>query len=299
MQNKEKIASITGIVVFLIFIFVISSFQTIEYNEYAFKKNEITNRVNTEKVYSNGRHFWGWFTSAIFFPRDYQQVILNNLAVADKEQKSFRIDISVWYRHNITLLPTLYDNFGTRYEETIKSKIESTVKNIIPEFSIQEFMTNRDEIANYINGNVTQELIDIHIQVDASKFKLRVIYFEESTEDKFLKIAIQKQENERKLYEQEAQLIRTNTTKQVNEIDSEGNLVLREAAAEASQIVNFANAEYDEITNNAKSNSIGELLLRLNITESSNIKEFLRLISILDNPNIRILDIDSENIIIS
>ena len=51
------------------------SFQYVDYNQYALKRNTLTNKVYTDKIYENGRYIFGPSVDMIYFERDYQKKI--------------------------------------------------------------------------------------------------------------------------------------------------------------------------------------------------------------------------------
>lgn len=277
-----------------IIIGIATSYEYIDYNEYAFKKNTWSNTVDTEVVYENGKHFWGWNKEAIIFPRNYQLVFFEELAVSDQEEKPFRIDVSFLYRLKKDNLVDLYQQFGTAYHDTILSKVQSTIKNTVPQYLLQEYLENRQGITEIMNRNITEELSSIWIDVELNKMQLKFIGLESTTITKFLDAAVQLQSNDQKEFEQEAELIRQNTTKLVKEVNAETTILTREAEANYDKTIEFATAAAKELTSNARGLGIANVVNQLEFNSTSSRGKFIRLISILDNKSTRLVDVDNS-----
>lgn len=296
-QQKQCLAC--GIfTVLLTFIIVISiSFSYIEYNEYAFKRQKSANKVNTNKVYKNGRYVFGPDYDMITFPRDYQRVDLNDLAVSDSEGKSFLMDVSFYYLVKKDKLKELYSKFGTSFDSTVKSKAQSTIKNTAPLYSIEEYLTIRPDITTVLNTNITEELEIIWIELETSKLQLKRIELETTTIDKYLDDAIITQTEAQEIYIGEATAIRAETTRQVEEINTNSTVLTAEASAEAERIVAVAEAEADLKTSTARGEGIADIIANLSMTTATTRKTFIKLMAILDNSNLKIIDMDNSVII--
>lgn len=287
--NCIILSSFTCVLVFIIWIYILISTQPIDYYEVAFKKDTITNVVDTETVYESGRHFWGFFTSAIKFPRLYQKINLNELSVSDKKEKTFLLDITFFYRLPIDSLKYLYEQFGINYLNTIESIATSIVKNMAPNYDLEDYLKIRDTISSEINKNLTRQLETIWVEVEQYKFTLNAIKLEQATIDKYLTIAVQLQTNARQEYEQDAQVIRQNTTKFVEEINGEILKVQRNANAETTKIVNIANSESREIIESARNLGISETMNDLGINDIETRKKFIQYMALLENPTIKLV----------
>ena len=86
-----------GFIIFLtLMIMLITSFNYVEYDEYAFKKSTTTNTVDQSEVYDNVRYLWGFNHVKVVFPKLLQRQELN-LSVAN-EEGSVNVAVSFWYR---------------------------------------------------------------------------------------------------------------------------------------------------------------------------------------------------------
>lgn len=291
-----------GIVLFVGMILLIVSFTYVEYNEYAFKRIKSSNKVNTNRVYKNGRYLWGPDADTITFNRDYQRIDYEDLSVSDAEGKGFYMDASFFYKVKRKNLKELYSKFGTSFHSTIKSKAQSTIKNTAPIYTIEEYLNNRTDITEVMNKNVTDELNTIWIELGDYKFFIKQITLEDTTVETFLEIAITTQTNEQSEYEQEATAIRAETTRQVEEWNTNATVLTAETTAEAERIVAVAEAQADLITSTARGKGIAEIIGNFSMTDDSSVYKtrstFIKLMAILDNEDVKLVDTDN-NIIIS
>ena len=290
-------ACCSGVILFVGMILLIVSFQYVEYNEYAFRRQKSVNKVKTNHVYKNGRYLWGPDYDLITFPRDYQRIDFNNISVSDAEEKTLYLDVSIYYLIRRKDLKLLYSKFGTGYDSTIQSKTLSVVKNTAPLFTIEEYLNNRSYITNIINTNVTDELNIIWIDLEEYKLQLKKVTLAETTIKKYLSNAIQTQENQKEVFEQEAELIRQQTTKEVEEINTNATILTEEAKAEATKIIEVAEAEADLTTSTARGLGIAEVMKNLSINNTTTKALFIKLMSILDNSDIKLVNTDNSLLI--
>ena len=299
VPNSLKCAGCcTCVVILLLIILLPISFMYVSFDEYAFIRNKLTNTVDTSFVYENGRYYVLPHNEAVVFPRDYQ-VINMSLSVSDKEEKGFFIEVAVHYRLNKGTLANIYNEFGTNYETQIRSLIESIIKNIAPQFTLDEYLNKRANITRTINDQLKDELEDIFIILENNKVFIQLITFEQATINRFLDIAVQGQDNEKRIYEQDAELIRVDTDRLSEEVQAETTIIRRTADAQALQAVDTAKAEALRITGGARGEGIASVTNELGIVTSATRKEFIKLMAIQDNiEHIRLIDVGSDPSII-
>lgn len=298
-QSVKIVGCLFCSVVFLLIILLPISFMYVNFDEYAFIRNKLTNTVDTSTVYENGRYYVLPHREKVVFPRDYQ-VFNMSLSVSDKEEKGFFMGVVVYYRLNKERLADLYTAFGFNYETQINSIIESNVKNIAPQFTLNEYLNKRANITRTINNQLKKELEDVYINLEDNKVFIQQILFQEATVKRFLDIAVQGQENERRIFEQDAELIRADTTRLSEEVQAETTLIRRTANAQALQAIDTAKAEAVRITSGARGNGINTVLKELEVKDTDTRNTFIKLMAILDNiEHIRLIGIDNPSIIIN
>ena len=285
-------------IIFIVGISIFSaSFYYVEYNEYVFKKYKLSNKVYIDKVYENGRYIWGPSHDLIIFPRNYQRINFEKLSVADKNQKALELDISIYYRINKSQLKNLYDRFGTAFESTIISKTQSIIKNTAPMYLIEDFLENREIIRQSMNKNVTEGLETIWIDLEDYKLQLKKVTLQETTTNKFLDIAVTSQENEQAEFSKEAEEIRAETERQVEEINTNTTIITNQAIAEADKIVAVAQSKSNLIISTARGEGIAKIIANFSL-DAVHRNKFIKYMSLIDNVNdIKLIDTDNSLII--
>lgn len=298
LKTSQKIGlTCGGLILFVGMIILIVSFHYVEYNEYVFKKYDTGNTVYTNKVYENGRYVWGPAHSKISFPRDYQRIDFEDLSVADSDGKELLLDVSIYYLVRKLDLKRLYSKFGTGFYSTVKSKTESIIKNTAPLYSIDKYLTNREDISSVMNTNVTKTLDTMWIDLEDYKLQLKRIKMSDTVEDKYLEAAIKVEEEIQTTYQGEADEIRAETDQLIAEYSVNSSLIVAEAEAEATRIKEQATASGDLLTGTARGKGIASIITDLAITNTSTRATFIKLMSILDNENIKLIDTDGTILI--
>lgn len=277
----------TGIWLLLI-IMIAVSFEYVHYNEMAFGKNSITNKVDTSDVYPTGRHMVGPTISMVRFPRQYQNEAFTGsdaLSIFNEEGMDISVEVSFQYRIKEDQLMSLMTTYGTNYETKLRSVAESTLKNTATFYTINDYLNERNMIAEVFNKNVTSALSDLYIYLESSKLQVGRIILPNTQMNKFMDDAIQRQVNQKNTFQQQAKKIRDQTDREVATIQANATFIENEAAARADRIVQVAQAEADRILANAYGNGWIDAMTGLGIEEQADQAEFLRLVGILDNPS--------------
>eukprot|EP01111_Echinosteliopsis_oligospora_P009633 TRINITY_DN2858_c0_g1_i1.p1 TRINITY_DN2858_c0_g1~~TRINITY_DN2858_c0_g1_i1.p1 ORF type:complete len:188 (-),score=31.19 TRINITY_DN2858_c0_g1_i1:500-1063(-) len=117
------------------------SFQYIEWDEYALKKNTASNDVDYSKVHESGRYFWGINYQAIKFTRTVINVNFDDdnggegsLTIFTDTGLEIRILCSFQYQLIKEEVPAMFVNFGNTYSQQVVSVARSILKNKAPTF---------------------------------------------------------------------------------------------------------------------------------------------------------------------
>eukprot|EP01084_Bolivina_argentea_P104357 186865_1 len=300
MANKCCVYGICGCVLFLAgLIMLITSFVAVDWDEYAFKKSTITNTVDQSQVYDVGRYVWGFEHTKVSFPALFQLVELS-LDVSNSEGVSVEIDVSFCYKLPKDNLSDIYSKYGLNYHNQITSYARAAVRNTAGSFSVNDFLAKRGEIATALARNISNLLaIEVFVEVPEYTVQLNNVGFSDSIITTHLSAAINLEKNEQKEYEQQAQLIVTETEKLVQEYDKNTTIILRTAEASKSARIKGAQAKYEEIIGQARGMGIATTMrtLQMDIANESVANTFLRLMSILDNNQTQIINIGSSPVV--
>lgn len=291
------IVASSSVLVFIGIIILIVSFQYVEYDEYVFKKYNLNNKVDMNQVFENGRYLWGPDHSKISFPRNYQRVDFNELSIADSDGKELYLELSFYYRVQKQNLNKLYNQYGNNIHLTVKSKTESVLKNTAPLYSTEEYLTKRDEIATIMNKNVTETLEKMWLDVETNKLSLKRVQVSENVEEKYLEAAIKVEQEEQTIYQGQADQIRAATNQLVAEYSVNNSLIYASAVAEATRIKSDATANSDLLVRTARGMGMSSIITNLGMTNETTRKLFFKLMAILDNSDLKIINTDNNVIL--
>eukprot|EP01084_Bolivina_argentea_P045126 83060_1 len=291
---------VCGVVVFIVLvILLITSFVYVEYDEYAFKKSTVTNRVDQSQAYGAGRYVWGFEHTKIVFPALYQLVELN-LSVSNEDGVSLGLEISFWYKFRQNELSKTYQKYGLNYATQISSIARGVVRNTAGVFDVNQFISQRSEITAVMAKNLSNALSQqVFIDVPEYAVQMNSVKFSESILSKHLLSAIRLEENEKKEYEQKAQLTRQETEKLVQQYNANTTIITRTAEAGKLAKIESARAKYEEIIGKARGVGIGTAIRGLGMDKYNETVSdtFVQLMSILDNNQTQIVNLDSNAII--
>lgn len=276
----------------LLVILLPPSLSYIRYNQYAFKKNTISNFVDQSQVYENGRHFWGLFQEPVLFPKTFQRVSFNgnDLMVFSRGSQEgetgleFALECDVFYRLGKENISDIYTKFANTYQDRFVDAIRASVKNSAPNYQVDEYITHRHIIEEAIAQELNHDLADLHFGIENWKFMLRRTVFPSKIRDIFLKTSVQELNNDKSVLEQEVLLIKKETEEQVQEIQANITIVEQVAIAQATALVKKGHAEAARISQEATGQGLNYFLDTLNITSQADRSRVFRLLAVMDNP---------------
>lgn len=170
------------------------SFSYVEYHEIALKKDTITNEVDTGSVYTNGQYFWGVNKKPLSFPRQYQ-IVKQDFSIFPSGGFEFDVSVVFWYRLNPEKLGSLYNSFGNAFHSQVVNRANAQIKNRAPDFTLEEYITRREEITRALYDALVDDLDEIFIELPADKFYLAEVQIPSEVRSRDLTAAVQEQRN--------------------------------------------------------------------------------------------------------
>lgn len=288
---------------FLAFILIICttiplSFHYINYNEYSLEQNVYGN-VNINKVYTKGRIFKTLNYKFIKFPSTYQKIIFDS-TVFSENGLEFILTATTQYRLPMTNLGKIYNTYSTNYNSRVLNNAKQIVKNTASSFSVNSFLQNRTIIETTIGENMEVDLnIFVGVESPAKFFKITSIIFPDSIIETSLDTAISLQNNQIQVFQQNVDVIISDTNKIVSQITANTNRLLEFSLNTASLLVSNSISEATQITDIARSKGISDICNLLNITDTILKNKLIKVLAITDNnSNITMLN-DIGNVLIS
>jgi len=223
-----------------------SSFAVCDQLQICLDTNTFLNTVDTTRVYNSGRYFLGLGHSFIAYPRNLTIIDFSSdaqfggesLSAGTSDGQSISVDVTLFFRLNATMLPQLYQKFGTQYLSKFANVAQSTLKNTCVKFAALDFFNGRQVISEtMINDlNVAFEALFSTVEL----LQMRGIQLSSQFESQLTQNVIAVQQN------QQAELM-----KQVAVTQSFTQLILSQAQANITELLASANAEATLIHNQA------------------------------------------------
>lgn len=258
----------------LIMILVPLSFSYVEIDEWAFKKSKVNNKVDTTKVYGNGRYFFGLGKKVVAFERRFQLVSFTDnstLSVFTLNGLALGLECTFQYRLDPTRLATLYEKYGTVYKANIISIATAALKNAAPKYTVDDYVTRWSEVADTLASELSVTLNAVGVEMPKEKFQIREIHMPDSIQAIYLATAIRLQENQRKEYAQRYQQIIKETELQVTAITAQSTSVSIQAAGTAERIVAEAEAEALRMEQEANGQALAAIISAVGLSASDSV----------------------------
>jgi len=286
-HHKVCLGTCGCIFIFIIILLVPLSFSYVDYDKNAFKKNTMTNKVNTDDVYTNGRYFWGINYRPVTFPRFYNKIELrgNDILIFSDNGLEFSIECDLFYKLDPGNLSNIFTKFGNNYHSRIVDEIKASIKNTGPQYSVEKYILNMSVIHKAIVNNLNHDLSDFHIFIQPNMFFILRIVYPSSLKNKFLETAIQSLENEKSILQRDLDLIKKVTEKNVTNIRANVTVLHNTGKAEANLNLQMAKIKSKALIKNASYIGIESFFEHMNIQNVSAREEILQYFSVLDNTN--------------
>jgi len=292
----------TCIGVILVVILVPLSFSYVDYDELAFRRNTLSNFVDQDEVFHNGRYFWGLTSRPLTFPSIFQRFEYRgtDLEVFSAGGLAFMLDVDLYYRLNPSDLSNIFTDFGTEYDSRIRDEAIASIKNTATMFSVDDFVINRPQIVDRMFENLNRDLEQVHVQIEPEKLLLRRIIFPDNIRTIFLRTAVQDLENNRAILQRDVDLFNIETQQFVESIRANVTIVNQTATSLAQATVLNARAQADEIRQEAIGTGLDIFFTTLNFQDPTSRERIFELYSIIDSQNgARVIVGDGLNVLIN
>lgn len=306
MSTQTTCAGIGCAVLSLLIVILIPiSFSYIDYWEYGLRQRKSTGKVNTNVVYSNGRHFVGPDVKFLKYQADAHLVHLEDVGVfsdggEDSVGLSFLIDIDFTYFLKEDEVGELHKDYANTYKAVVLARTTDAIKNSATTVSFQDYFNNRKAVEKQFRNAVQKRWDDkpsLHVNLD--QFHVGRIKIPDSVAEKQLSAKIQGEKNKEEEFIQKARIEREKTEVEVNKINLEKQKLLKEATAEANLLLANARSEAEKIKNDAINNGTEDLLRKLEISseEHSTAYTYIRTLQNRNNLGLSVSYLADENIV--
>lgn len=306
MSTQATCAGIGCVVLILLIVILVPiSFSYVDYWEYGLRQRKSTGKVNTDVVYSNGRHFVGPDVKFLKYQADAHLVHLEDVGVfsdggEDSVGLSFLIDIDFTYFLKEDEVGELHKDYANTYKAVVLARTTDAIKNSATTVSFQDYFNKRKAVEKQFRNAVQKRWDDkpsLHVNLD--QFHVGRIKIPESVAEKQLSAKIQGEKNKEEEFIQSARIAREITEVEVNKINLEKEKLLKEATANANMILANARSDAEKIKNDAINNGTETLLKELEIKteEHSTAYTYIRTLQNRQSLGLSVSYLADENIV--
>lgn len=231
------------VVALVVMILILCAIQTVDVGFLGLDMNSITNEVNTQVTYTEGRYLNGLGHSMVLYPRFAKIIDFtgDQLTVRSGDGQSVKLELSFDYILDATQIGSLFTRFGMQdYEVNFRSKAQSEVLRVAGFYNATMFFTNRTDI-----GDVMHTAVDIALRTVCASvpwMQMRGIAVPDNLESALIntevsrqKVVTQENINQAATIRAQKSIIDSNTTAMIQQINAT-------AAAAALVIVKSAEA---------------------------------------------------------
>jgi len=288
-SNGRWLCPLTWVVLFigvlLMLILIPLSYSYVEYDAWAFKKNELSNEVDLNTVYSNGQYHWGPSFDALNFPRGYQREELN-LSIFPQNGLEFDIDIVFFWRIQPLKLKELFQQFGQSYRSQIESRANAKIKNRAPDFTVEQYIQERPLITEQLHLALKQELDLIFIDVPADKFFLLNVNLPQTVRTRDLDTAVREQQNLEEQNKQLVEIVKKETQRLEELVQANVTITSLRSTSRAENIILEAYAIGNRTVTDADSGGSSGFFSTLNITNAASKSSYIRYFRFAESINL-------------
>lgn len=279
--NHKFTPYLIGIGIFLIIVLLPISFQGVEYNEYAFKKNTLTQKVDWNTYYKNGNHYWGVNFQKFPFDRTLNRVALMNTSVIPSSGLEFFVDIVFYYHLDPNTIPSVYSRYAYEYNDQVVKLAIGVVKNMAPQYQFEQYFNNRQVIQDNIGDNLTSVLLTNNFILPKGMFMMQDMRFTDAIVNKYLQTAIQAQDAQTAEYVKQQNYVQLETNYLASLYNNNASYINITTATQISTLVANANSQAFTMKEKAKGQGLQYFRNLINVTKTENINTIVRVMNYL------------------
>jgi regulator of protease activity HflC (stomatin/prohibitin superfamily) len=254
----------TPIVIAIIMIcsMVPMSYNGVEYDDYGIDRDKLLNKVNYDRVYSNGNYFLGLNHEFIKFPRVYQfeEFTGDKLSVFSKEGIEFGFQCTFQWKPKKEAIPDIHRQFRVSYRPQVINRFIATVKNTVTKYTTDDFINSRDLIDRDITTAIGDAVDELGFDIPADKFQFAKPLLPDNVRSRFLQTQVQLVKNDEQTLRQQQAVVLQETQRLVAGVTSNATAVIAQADFTAQSIIDVAIADSTRIVNQAEQESIAQIV---------------------------------------
>lgn len=264
------------------------SFGYLSYDEMGLLKGRINGKVDTSTVYVQGRHVIGPAYTFQKYPSSAQTIYQPSVSLVSSDKLETDIAITIIYFIDPKQLGQLQQEFNLRYATVVQSRALSAIKNAGVQFTTQQFFQNRSLVTDTLHAAIKADL-ETNLYVKVPFFYIGLLNIPPLVSQKQSQTAIQNQINAQQQYENQASLVRKDTTTLANALLNNGTIIQQQATAEAASQISQASSSAYQTVETARSQSLQNLFTTLCVTNSTHMSQIDYAFTLLhSNPQLHV-----------
>eukprot|EP01083_Nonionella_stella_P318167 1161658_1 len=275
--NKTKAIKICGFV-FLISILLVMVIVALVYVE-SVRTNTGDKPMPSKRINCSNNTFPNYTFPNCTFPNNTFQRQDLYVSIANTEGVMIDLNVSFWCRLPKANASRISSSYGENYANSVSRAV---VRHTAVLFSVSQYLGNRTGVRHHIAESLSHALSEIGNDCPSYMVRLE-IGFTTTLLNVHLMAAVTLENNLQKEYQHQADEIRAETNRSVEEFLAQADNITRMAEAYKTAEVEAARVKYNESIAEARYNSSKKTMDALGIVNSTDIAMFLTLMGILDN----------------
>lgn len=243
------------------------SFQYVEYYQYGLLRSKSTGVTALKQVYAPGRYMFGPDKDFKVFKASAHHVKLRDVSVVSSDKLSTLVDVEYVYTLKKDRLIQLHNTYERSYQPVVEARVLDTIKNTAPNHTTADFFENRAAVAADLFNAVQLRMEEVYCHLEL--IYLQAVTIPEQVAKRQLETAIQNEANAREVFVSQGTLQRQQTLVQVNDIVNTAALLLTQAQANSSILVQNATTRSQQQVEQAQYAGLALMYQRLGVANSS------------------------------
>lgn len=235
MVEQSILIGVAAVVVMIAF-YIVSSFSSLELNEYGLDYSGIWKTVDSEP-YTSGIHFLGFQHSFIVFPKSAQTIDFTDdgdSGIIDSRTSDglvVLLEVSFQYELQKQSLYSMYKRYGTEYESNIILITIDVINKVSNNYTAYDFFVDRSEISAVMENSLTGRL-NADMGIDIKFFQLKTVDLPDSFEDAIQTTEVKKQDIEKAKAEKSKAVIEIET--KIQKAQQNKEIILNQAYGQSN-----------------------------------------------------------------
>jgi len=277
-MNTFGKATVAGAFIICVVLFIgmcifIAGFSIVEPTYMAISRNKMSNRIEEDKVYFEGRHYLGVANEFIYYPMAWLLVEYTDddaygngtknsgyvckvedtpLDAATNDGLPVEVELSLYFTIPPQQLINFYTTYGVNYQDSLANECKKVLKDTVTQFKYEEVFKGRLNISSVMKTQLTKALARRRCVLQ--KLLLRGITFKNLIEEEIENSvnadqakAANEYRNQIDLIDAQIESLRAKYNQKINDIEAEAKkeatIILEQARAYANSVIANSTAE--------------------------------------------------------